>query len=269
MFRQPSAPTMPFDLERYDQLRSSRELGALVRYVEESATTMDDARGGLDGGDPCGTAYVAGYMTAGRGRAGRRWTYPAGRGLHVTYALCLEGAGATHAGLLPVAAALATAEAIEATCGLRPEVKWPNDLLAEGRKFVGILVESRVRGGRFEAFAGVGVNTREPDEWPPDLEGSATSIEGEGFDVPDRETLLAALSGALEMQVARLSDDPTGLVEDWRGRLITIGQRVRFDAAGAVLEGVAEGVGAGGELLLRRDDGAVETVVAGDVTTIR
>lgn len=260
---------LSFDLERHDRLRGSRELGALVRYVEESATTMDDARAGLDGGDPCGTAYVAGFMTAGRGRAGRPWTYPRGRGLHVTYALCLEGERQGHAGLLPVAAALATAEAIEATCGLRPEVKWPNDLLVDGRKFVGILVESRTRGERLEAFAGIGVNILEPDEWPPDLEGGATSIEGAGYEPPDREQLLAALSGAFEVQIDRLASEPDAILDDWSARLVTIGQRVRFDAPGGVLEGIAEGVADHGELLLRLDDGTLETVVAGDVTTIR
>jgi BirA family biotin operon repressor/biotin-[acetyl-CoA-carboxylase] ligase len=260
---------MPFDLERHDRLRSSRELGARVRYVEESATTMDDARHGLDGGDPCGTAYVAGYMTAGRGRAGRTWTYPAGKGLHVTYTLCLSGPAATHAGLLPVAAALATAEAIATTSGLRVEVKWPNDLLAGGRKLAGILVESRVRDGRLEAFAGIGVNLFEPEEWPSDLEDSATSIEGAGYDSPDRETLLAALSTSFERQIARLADEADGLVDDWRSRLVTIGQRVRFDAPGGVVEGVAEGVAAAGELLLRLDDGTLETLLAGDVTTVR
>lgn len=259
---------LSFDLERHDRLRRSRELGALVRYVEESATTMDDARAGLDGGDPCGTAYVAGYMTAGRGRAGRSWTYPRGRGLHVTYALCLEGELQDHAGLLPVAAALATAEAIEATCGLRPEVKWPNDLLADGRKFVGILVESRTRGERLEAFAGIGVNILEPDEWPPGLEGGATSIEGAGYEPPDREQLLAALSGALEVQIDRLASESAAVVGEWSARLVTIGRRVRFDAPGGVLEGVAEGVAEHGELLLRRDDGTLEKVLAGDVTTI-
>lgn len=260
---------LSFDLERHDQARRSRELGALVRYVEDSATTMDDARAGLDGGDPCGTAYVAGYMTAGRGRAGRSWMYPRGRGLHVTYALCLDGQRRDHAALLPVATALAAAEAIEASCGLRPQVKWPNDLLAGGRKFVGILVESRTRGERLEAFVGIGVNVLEPDEWPPDLEGGATSIEGAGHEPPDRELLLAALSEALEAQVDRLASEPGAVRDDWSARLVTIGQRVRFDAPGGVLEGVAEGVAEHGELLLRLDDGTLEMLVAGDVTTIR
>ncbi len=262
---------MPFDLARHDRLRTSRELGAHVSYVEESATTMDDARRGLDGGDPCGSAYVAGYMTAGRGRAGRSWTYPAGRGLHVTYSICLDGRSpeaVANAPLLSVAAALASAQAIEETSGLRTEVKWPNDLLAEGRKLVGILVESRLRDGSFEAFAGIGVNLREPDEWPDDLEGRATSIEGAGFDPPDRETMLAALSSAFESQIERLASDASGLVEEWAARLVTIGQRIRFDAPAGVLEGVAEGVAPTGELLLRLDDGSLERLAAGDVTTL-
>ena len=263
---------MPFDLRRYDRLRSSRELGARVIYFEESATTMDDARDGLDAGDPCGSAYVAGHMTAGRGRSGRSWTYPAGRGLHVTYSVCLEtvGVGAvSRAPLLSVAAALATAGAIETTSGLRPDVKWPNDLLTNGRKLVGILIESRSRSTRFDAFLGIGVNILEPDEWPDEIVETATSIEGSGHAPPDRETMLAALSNALEVQIERLESEPDALVEEWAERLITIGQRIRFDAPSGILVGVAEGVAPTGELLLRLDDGRLETLVAGDVTTLR
>jgi BirA family biotin operon repressor/biotin-[acetyl-CoA-carboxylase] ligase len=263
---------VPFDFERYHQLRTSTEVGAHAFYVEQSATTMEDARRGLDSGEACGSAYVAGYMTAGRGRSGRRWTYTAGRGLHVTYSICLDefGAGAvSNAPLLTVAAALATAEAIEATSGLRPQIKWPNDLLADDRKIVGILVESRVQEARFEAFVGIGVNILEPDEWPPEFADRATSLEAAGYATPDRETLLAALSSAFEPQIKRLATDRPALVEEWTDRLVTIGQRIRFDAPGGALEGVAEGVAPSGELLLRLDDGRLQLLAAGDVTTLR
>src|SRR5688572_16548137 len=113
---------------------------------------MDDARAGAANGSACGAAYVAGAQTAGRGRLRRTWASATG-GLYVTYHLCHTNAET--APLHSVAGALAVVDALQATSGLLVDLKWPNDVLHQGRKLAGILAESTL-GERIDVFLGIG-----------------------------------------------------------------------------------------------------------------
>jgi BirA family biotin operon repressor/biotin-[acetyl-CoA-carboxylase] ligase len=256
---------MPFDLDRYRRRFAGGHVGAAVRYRESTDSTMNDARAGAaeDGGDDCGTAYVAGEQTAGRGRQGRSWVSAAASGLYVTYHLCPRSA--ERAPLLSIAGALATADAIEAAAGLRVDVKWPNDLLHEGRKLCGILAEARQTSGRVDVLLGIGVNLRTAPSLPPEVAALATSVEQAGAAPPAPEDLLAELSNALGRRAAQADDDPETLVADWRARLVTLGRRVRFEAPSGAVEGEAVDVTARGELVLRLADGSTQAFAAGDV----
>ncbi len=274
------AAAADFDHERYAALRGGGRLGARVHAVARTTSTMDDARAGADrrGAAGCGDAYVAGEQTAGRGRFGRRWVATPGAALLVTFHLC--PAAGPHTPLLSAAGGLATAEAVEAACGLDVSLKWPNDVLADGRKLSGVLADARHGpGGSVEVFLGIGVNLREAATagLPPDERARATSIEGAGAPPPDPEMLLAELSRALERRVGQLERDPPAFLDDWRDRLETIGRRVQLAPAGpeagegegaGVVEGVAVGVTPLGELTLRLDDGSSRSFAAGDVTTL-
>jgi len=259
---------MPFDLARYHALRRSSTLGAEVAYLEATGSTMDDARAGAAQGRPCGTAYVAGEQSAGRGRQGRTWVSAAAAGLYVTYHLCparTEGAP-----LLGLAAAVAAAEAVDEACGLRVDLKWPNDLQVAGRKLAGILAEAHTRAsGGLDVFVGIGINLRTAAELPPEVAAIATSIEGAGYPAPPREVLLAALSTAFERRVTQVAAEPSALLAAWRARLVTLGQRVRLATPSGEVEGEAVDVTAAGELVLALADGARRAFAAGDVTTVR
>ena len=257
----------PFDLAAYQRLRTSRHLGAVVHHRERTDSTMDDARTGADasGASGCGDAYVAGEQTRGRGRQGRTWVSAAAAGLYVTYHLCPRVA--EHAPLIGVAGALAVADAVSATSGLDTELKWPNDVLCDGRKLAGLLAEAR-HGERLDVFLGIGINVRSTAELPREVAEIATSIEGAGAPPPSLEALLAALSVALETRIEQGEEDPPALVAEWRSRLVTIGQRVRLAAPSGVIEGDAVDVTARGELLLRLADGSTVAHAAGDVTTL-
>ncbi len=266
-----------FDHERYASLRGGGRIGVRVHAVASTTSTMDDARAGADqhGAEGCGDAYLAGEQTAGRGRFGRRWVAAPGAALLVTFQLC--PAAGPHTPLLSAAGGLATAEAVEATANLAVTLKWPNDVLADGRKLAGILADARPRpGGALEVFLGIGVNLREDATagLSPDERARATSIEGAGATPPDAEMLLASLAQALERRLEQIERDPSAFLEDWRVRLETIGRRVQLAAAGVdagaagVVEGVAVAVTATGELTLRLDDGSERSFSAGDVTTL-
>lgn len=254
-----------FDSGFYATLvRSS--IGRKVRYVEETASTMDDARAGADerGLASHGMAYVAGRQTAGRGRQGRQWVSEPGDGLYVTYHVVPRTQQASS--LFAVAGAMAVADAIEEVTGIDAALKWPNDVLHGGRKLAGILAEARY-GERIDVFIGIGINVR-TSALPPDVRSIATSIEDAGAAAPRIEELLAALSAALEPRVAAAELAPQALIEDWKHRLVTLGQHVRLASPdGTVHEGLAIDVSAVGNLVLHRADGTISEHSAGDVTT--
>ena len=258
---------MPFDLARYHALRRSSRVGVEVVYLESTTSTMDDARAGAADRRPPGTAYVAGEQSAGRGRQGRSWVSAASAGLYVTYHLRPERAEG--APLLGLAAAVAAAEAVQATCGLSVDLKWPNDLQVAGRKLAGILAESQPRGSDLDVFVGIGINLRTAAELPPEVAAIATSIEGSGYPAPPREVLLAALSTAFDRRATQAEAEPAALLAEWKTRLITIGQRVRLATPSGEVEGDAVDVTSAGELVLTLPSGERQAFAAGDVTTVR
>ncbi len=175
---------------------------------------------------PVGSIVIADHQTAGRGRHERRWDAPPGTSLLVSFVL------APHS-LLSLAAGVAAAEA----CGEPVRLKWPNDLLLEGRKLGGILVEAMPE----KAICGVGINLT----WAP--EGAAR------LDRP-RDELFESLRDQLDRWTAAPEDR---ILACWRGLSATLGRRVRIDST----EGVAEDIGPRGELIV---DGVA--YVAGSVT---
>jgi BirA family transcriptional regulator, biotin operon repressor / biotin---[acetyl-CoA-carboxylase] ligase len=269
---------MPFDPSRYRAALTGRPAGVVgrdVRYVEVAESTMDLARAGALDGAPPGTAYVAGEQTSGRGRQGRTWLSAASVGLYVTYHL--RAPEVASAPLYSLAGALAAGDAILEASGLSTVLKWPNDVLvmsADGpRKLCGVLAESRpapasAAGGRLDVFVGIGINVRAA-ELPPEVAVIATSIEGAGATPPALESLLASLSNALEGWCAALEVDPAAFVEGWKGRLVTLGQRVRLQTPTGPVEGDAIDISGAGELVLRVAGGGKQAFAAGDVTTLR
>lgn len=179
-----------------------------------------------------GSVVVADHQTAGRGRLDHRWDAPPGTALLVSFVLEPNP-------LLSLAAGVAAAEA----CGRHVRLKWPNDLLLDGRKVGGILVEASPA----KAVCGIGINLT----WAP--EGAAQ------LDEP-RDELLARLRPAIERWT---SAAPARVIERWRELSDTIGKRVRVQLPDRVIEGIAEDIDAVGSLIV---DGA--RVSAGSLTVL-
>jgi BirA family biotin operon repressor/biotin-[acetyl-CoA-carboxylase] ligase len=234
-----------------------------VRRLDETDSTnrvvIDLARAG----EPEGLVVVADHQTAGRGRLGRSWQAPPGASLLVTL-LLRPTIAVADAHLLTIAAALAGAEACESVAGVRPGVKWPNDLVVERdgatRKLAGLLAESIVSGGRLEAVAlGLGLNVQWPADLPDDLAQIATALNHEaGHDV-DRDAVLDAWLGGFGDRYATFDAD--ALLREYRDRCVTLGRDVRVELAGETLFAVASDVTREGHLVL--DTGRI--VTAGDV----
>lgn len=227
-----------------EQLRSQVRgtFGASITVLEQAASTMDVAETAARAGAPDGHVVVADQQSSGRGAHGRDWASPPGTDLYFSIVARPKLEPSTMS-LVTLAAGLGVRDAIAALLPGRPVVvKWPNDIWIERRKCAGILVESKMLGDRIDALViGVGVNVNRLD-WPPELEGIATSVLQERGGAPlDRAEVLVALLDQVERQVKRIVEEgAASLVRALRPRLALIGQRVRWEDGTGVFEGIDE-----------------------------
>ena len=219
-------------------------------------------------GAPAWTAVVADSQTAGRGRGGRAWASPPGVALY--FSVLLRPALAPDAlPLATLAAGIAVAEAVRARTGLPAGLKWPNDLLVDGRKAAGILCEAEAAGGSTAVAVGVGINVNTPpDRLPPRPAFPATSLAAEAGRTFDREALLQDCLAALRRAVARLEgpDGPTATVARFNELDALRGAAIEVALPdGAVARGIGRGAAPSGALLLETATGPQE-ILAGSVS---
>lgn len=267
-YRLVSAPDRPYPWEVRPGLRT-RRFGQYVVYREVTGSTQDECRELAERGAPEGTLVAAERQASARGRLGRAYFTPPG-GLWFSLLLRPERAP-EEVILLSLVAAIAVHGAVEEVTGLRPVIRWPNDLLLDGRKIAGILVElaSEQDVLRYVVLGvGLNVNLRQED-FPADLRPIATSIrEVLGRDAP-RVTLLQRLLERLEALYDRyLAEGPRPVLDAWLALPNILGQRVTVYAPRETWSGVATGLDEEGALLVRTDDGGVRRVVAGDVRLV-
>jgi len=216
-------------------------------------------------GAPDGALVLAEHQTAGRGRLGRRWFAPKGTCLLLSLVL-RPRLQPRQAQRVTMICSLAAVEAIAGASGLAAQLKWPNDILIQGRKLGGLLAELGVTAGRLDyVVAGMGLNVNlDPSALPP-LASPATSLSIALGHPVSRLDLLAELLQAVETRCDRLSAGWSPH-EEWQRHLATLGQQVRVGTSSGVIEGVAEGVDEDGALLVRASDGSIQRVLVGDVT---
>ncbi len=255
--------TVLLNLTLIEERLTTRFVGRNLLHLIQTTSTQNAARAEAERDAPEGTAVVAEEQTGGRGRLGRSWVSPAGKNLYLTLVMRPP---ARHLRVLSIVAPLAMAEALEGAAGLTCRIKWPNDVLVGGRKIAGVLIETDLAGAAVKyALVGMGVNVNFDAAGVSEIADIATSVRRELGREGSREEVLAALLNAFE---ARYTDAQEGdaAFRAWRSRLETLGQRVRATLGERVEEGTAEDVDAEGSLLIRRDDGSLVTVEAGDVT---
>jgi BirA family biotin operon repressor/biotin-[acetyl-CoA-carboxylase] ligase len=239
----------------------TRFIGQRVIYYPRLSSTMDTARQQARQGAPEGTVVMAGEQTEGRGRIKRRWLSVRG---NIALSIILYPS-ISYLPYLVMLASLAVVHSIEAVTGLKPQIKWPNDVLINGKKVSGILTENELKGSRVAcAIIGIGINVNLRAADFPEISATATSLNDElGRSVSPVDFVRHLM---VEMERLYLTLPEVAIYEEWRGRLATIGQRVYVESGNSRLEGVAESVDRSGALWLRRTDGHVTRVVSGDVT---
>jgi BirA family biotin operon repressor/biotin-[acetyl-CoA-carboxylase] ligase len=237
-------------------------IGQKVIYYPRLPSTMDVTREKARGGAAEGTVVITGEQTEGRGRQRRTWLTPAG---NIALSILLYPDIAVLPYLVMIAS-LAVTHSIESVTGLKTQIKWPNDILIGGKKVSGILIESKVRGNKVEyAIVGIGINVDLKTADVAEISTTATSLKEELDTSILRASLVRNLLTEFERWYLRLPEGES-IYAAWREQLVTLGKRVVVNSGGDVLKGVAESVDETGALVLRLEDGSLNTVVAGDVT---
>jgi BirA family transcriptional regulator, biotin operon repressor / biotin---[acetyl-CoA-carboxylase] ligase len=236
--------------------------------VERTGSTNADllARA-ASGEDIAGTVLIAEHQTAGRGRNGRVWTSPRAQ---LTMSVGVDGAEVTPDawGWLPLATGVAVVDAVAAVAGVKAGLKWPNDVLAGGRKLAGILTE--VAAAQRFIVIGIGLNVTLTGDEVPDAD--ATSLRTLTGETPDRDRLVRVMLQELGRRIdgwRAANGADAGLIADYRIRSMTLGSAVRaILPGGRDVVGVARSIDEHGRLHIEADAGTV-VVSAGDVVHLR
>ncbi|MGN0779047.1 MAG: biotin--[acetyl-CoA-carboxylase] ligase [Aristaeellaceae bacterium] len=234
------------------------------RALRETTSTNTQVKQMALAGAPHGSLCVSEMQSAGKGRLGRAWVSPEGKGLWVSV-LLRPALPPEQAPLITLCAAMAMARAVEETAGIVAHIKWPNDLVYQGRKLCGILLEVSADPDRVEyVVVGTGLNVLR-GAYPPELAERAAAIE-EFVQPPLRRDILTHYLAALEDVLDKLTaSGMAGIAAEYTARSCTLGSQV--NVVGAVnLTGRAEALDESGALLVRTEDGVLHRVLSGDVS---
>jgi BirA family biotin operon repressor/biotin-[acetyl-CoA-carboxylase] ligase len=250
------------------RLGKTRVIGREIHVFQETTSTNDVAARLARGGAAEGAVVFAESQTKGRGRLGRTWISPAGKGLWFTV-LLRPNIPPQEATQLTVAAATAISRAIAQQTGLTPEIKWPNDILIRGRKLAGILTEMRAELDRVqEVLLGIGMDVNlEADDFYQALRPTVTSLRIETGQKVNRAELAVAVLRELDRDYQMVTEGQFDrLAEQWQQRCTTLGRQVVIRMGDRVIRGRAESLDDDGALLVRGTHGHLERIVGGDVT---
>ena len=250
------------------RLGKTRVIGRDIRVFQETTSTNDVVEKLARDGVKEGVVVFAESQTRGRGRLGRKWMSPPREGLWFSILLRpdLRPQEATR---LTVASATALRRAIQAQTGLKPAIKWPNDILVRGRKVAGILTELSAELDHVKyVVLGIGVDVNlDPGDLPAELRRVATSLKAELGRPVARPDLAVAILRELDHDYARIAAGQfAALADEWEEHDTTIGHNVVIRMGDRQVRGRAESLGEDGGLLVRTEHGHLERIIGGDVT---
>ena len=265
-YRLDSSPDRLFPAEITHGL-NTKLLGKRIHYFDTLPSTMDTASQlGLEGAAE-GSIVLAEAQSRGRGRFSREWLSPKYKGIYFSLILRPKiTPGSTP--ILTLLTAVSICEAIKEVCGVDVRIKWPNDLLAHGKKLAGILTEINAEMDLTHfVVIGVGLNVNNDKKTLP---VGATSLKEQKKEDISRSILLQEVLRRIEANYLLLQQKHASLIlEKWRSLNITVGRRVRVTFGKGHIEGEAVDIDSDGALLIRNDSGLAERVTAGDIVHCR
>ena len=246
---------------------NTKIIGKNMIVMDTVTSTMDEAfRLGMEG---CGegTVVCAETQSKGRGRLGRVWISPKAKGLYFACVL-RPTLPLNQLALLTLMSAVALAEAIESVSDLKPSIKWPNDLLWEGRKLAGILTELRAESDQVKfVVVGIGLNINTSAHQAFEGASSLKTAAGRSF---NRVEVFQAILRCLEKWYIKLLNcDFIEITDAWKERSSTLNKRLRLTDPAGTIEGEAVDLDEDGALLIRKDNGVIIKKTAGDIFLLR
>jgi BirA family biotin operon repressor/biotin-[acetyl-CoA-carboxylase] ligase len=244
---------------------NTRFIGQKVIYYRSVSSTNEAAVKEARWGAPAGTVVVTEEQTAGRGRLKRTWLTPkGGLALSVILRPNLE--------FLPytiMIASLAASYSIEDVTGIKPQIKWPNDIMIRRKKVCGILIENDIRRNNLvSTVIGLGINVNVHIAEYPDIASFATSLADQTGSIVSRLDIVRQLLIEME-RLYRYLPQTEAIFTQWKSRLMTLGQVVQVTQNETVISGIAESVTPDGNLVLRDAEGELIKISAGDVVHLR
>jgi BirA family biotin operon repressor/biotin-[acetyl-CoA-carboxylase] ligase len=234
----------------------------IFRYTTLGSTN-DEAKRLAALGEPDGALVVADSQTAGRGRSGRQWVTPPGAAIAMSLILrpAIPSFQIAQVALL---GGLAVLEGIEQATGLTAQLKWPNDVLINGRKVAGVLAEAAFTGDKLESVVlGIGVNVNAGPPLDLKLDYPATCLAAEAGHPLERESLVNSILAAFDARYRQLGT--AALRQAWAKHLAMLGKKVKVTGPGETVSGVLEGVTGEGAVVILLESGERRIVLAGDI----
>lgn len=218
-------------------------------------------------GAPQGTVLIAGNQTAGRGRMGRTFQSPGGQGVYLSVIL-RPNCAPTELMHLTCAVGAAMVKAVEHTCSIRPQVKWINDLVINGKKLGGILTEMSLANGKADyAVVGIGINClQKKEDFPAEISDMATSLSMVCGKPILPECLAAAMIEALWQMEKSLLTEKHRWMAAYKAHCVTLGKDIQLIRGGQVIPGKALDIDDDGGLVVQYADGSIGTVSSGEVS---
>lgn len=254
-----------FNIENFDIKLNTEYIGRTFVYAEELSSTNTFLMDKKNGYNKNGTVVLAEKQTSGKGRKDRVWYSAPDFNLTFSILLTKDKFLNKNSSLINFATSLSVAFAIENLYQLKTELKWPNDVLLDGKKTSGILIESTSQGNNIERFVvGIGLNVNQPSfqgtfNYPP------TSIRNELGRNVERERLLAEILNNFELLLERIKKNKVEVINDWKSRCKMLGERISVVENDAEKFGIFYDIDEEGFLLLNTKNG-IEKVHYGDVS---
>ncbi|OME96648.1 MULTISPECIES: biotin--[acetyl-CoA-carboxylase] ligase [Paenibacillus] len=246
---------------------TSQTFGKPLKLLDKTASTQEDARQLAEEGATEGTLVISEEQTGGRGRMGRKFHSPRGKGIWMS--LVLRPKQPLHlTQQLTLLTGVAVCRAITKCAGVQTDIKWPNDILFQGKKVCGILLESATEDERVRyCIAGIGIsaNLKESD-FPEELRGVATSIRMAGGAAVNRTELIQSIMAEMEVLYELYNEQGFEPIASlWEALSGTVGREVQVQTALDRFSGIATGLNRDGALLVRNQDDELIPVYSGEI----
>lgn len=259
----------PDKLKHLDVVKALQgcQYGGQLKLLETTTSTQEEIRIWAEQGAANGALVIAEEQTLGRGRQGRRWMSPSGKGVWMSLLLKPE-LPLADASKLTLLTAVAVCRALRGVTGLEIGIKWPNDLLINGKKICGILVESAGEDGKIRyCVVGIGIDVNlETHDYAEELTHRATSLKIEGKQNYDRAVIIGAVMKEMEFLMTSFIEQGFSTIANlWEALSVTLGKTITVKTYQGEIIGVAEELDATGALKLRKTDGNIEIVYSGEI----